>query len=257
MDTYRNMFSINDKNALVVGAGGLGREIVAGFLQNGCNVALASRTLKDINVLKETADKYQRKLIPIKTDITDNDSVQEMVNNVVNHLSSIDILVNAAGINILKSAEDYDESSWNKVMDINVKGVHLVTKAVGKVMIKQRYGRIVNISSVKSILGFSQDYLAYCTSKGAINMYTKQIACEWAKYGITSNAVAPTFIRTPINSFQLDNKDFYNSLIARIPLGRIGTAKDLVAGIIYLCSDAASFVTGQILGIDGGITAIQ
>ena len=124
-------------------------------------------------------------------------------------------------------------------------------------MIPNRYGRIVNLSSVKGFIGTKQDYIAYCTSKGATNMYTKQLACEWGKYGITCNAIAPTFVRTPINSFQLDDPVFYEKLTDRIPLGRIGREEDIAAAALYLCSDAASFVTGQILGVDGGLTAMQ
>lgn len=124
-------------------------------------------------------------------------------------------------------------------------------------MIPNQYGRIVNLSSVKSFIGAKQDYIAYCTSKGAVNMYTKQLACEWGKYGITCNAIAPTFVRTPINSSQLDDPAFLGKLTDRIPLGRIGREEDIAAAALYLCSDAASFVTGQILGVDGGLTAMQ
>lgn len=257
MDSYKDLFSVDNKNALVVGAGGLGKAIASGLLQNGCNVAIASRDINKINAFIKDEGMSNKNLVAIETDILNNMSVEEMINSFKKEFPTLDILINAAGMNILKKAEDYDENSWDKVINLNVKGVHLVTKAAGKIMIAQKYGRIVNISSVRGSLGFIENYLAYCTSKGAINMYTKQIACEWAKYGITCNAVAPTFVRTPINSFQLDNPDFYNRLISRIPLGRIGTPKDVVAAVIYLCSDAASFVTGQILGIDGGLTAIQ
>jgi len=181
-----------------------------------------------------------------------------MLNQIEATLGPVDILVNCAGMNKLLPAEDYDEDSFDKVMGLNVKGTHLVTKAVGKkMMIPRQYGHIINISSVKGTLGTQQDYLAYCTSKGAINMYTKQIACEWAKYGITANAIAPTFVRTPINSFQLDDAKFYSKLVSRIPLGRIGSAKDIAAAAIFLASDASAFITGQILGVDGGLTAIQ
>ena len=124
-------------------------------------------------------------------------------------------------------------------------------------MIEQRYGRILSISSVKSLIGTDQDYIAYCASKGAVNMYTKQLACEWGKYDITVNAIAPTFTRTSINAFQLDDSVFYNNLVSRIPRGRICTSKDLGCTAVFLCSDAADFITGQILCVDGGLTAKQ
>ncbi|MDL2217733.1 SDR family oxidoreductase [Christensenellaceae bacterium OttesenSCG-928-M15] len=257
MDSFKNMFSLEGKNALIVGAGGLGYPIAAAMMQNGANIALADIRVDALAELEEETKKEGRKFLAVKTNILDNAQVEAMVELVHKTFSRIDILVNAAGMNVLKKAEEYDEETFDRVMDLNVKGTHLVTRAVGNIMIQQKYGRILSISSVRSILGMPQDYLAYCASKGAINMYTKQLACEWAKHGITANAIAPTFTRTPINSFQLDDPAFYNKLVARIPLGRICTSKDLAAAAVYLASDAAAFVTGQVLGVDGGITIIQ
>ena len=257
MDNYKNMFSLEGKTALVVGSGGLGLPIASALMQNGANIAVADIRIDGTDELKQQTVAEGKLFLAIKTNILDTKNIDQTVEQVLKEFGKIDILVNAAGMNVLKKAEDYDEATWDIVMDLNVKGTHLVTKAVGKAMIAQKYGRILNISSVRSILGMSQDYIAYCASKGAINMYTKQIACEWAKYGITCNALAPTFTRTPINSFQLDDPVFYNKLVARIPLGRICTPRDLAAAAVYLCSDAACFVTGQILSVDGGITIIQ
>lgn len=258
MDNYKNMFALTGRKALIVGgAGGLGMHISAALMQNGADIAIADMDPSRTQELEQETLAAGLQFMGIKTNILNTASIDEMVAEVISKFGRIDILINAAGMNILKKAEEYDEESWDKVMDLNVKGTHLVTKAVGKHMIEQHYGRIISISSVRSILGMPQDYLAYCASKGAINMYTKQLACEWAKYGITCNAVAPTFTRTPINAFQLDDPEFYNKLVSRIPMGRICTPKDISAAMVYLASDAASFVTGQILGVDGGITIIQ
>ena len=257
MEDYKNMFTLENKVALVVGSGGLGGPIASAFMQNGAHIALADINLDGTETLKQDTLAGGKQFLAVKTDILNIADIDRMVEKVFHQFGRIEILVNAAGMNVLKKAEEYDEATWDRVMDLNVKGTHLVTKAVGKVMIPQKYGRILNISSVRGTLGMSQDYLAYCASKGAINMYTKQLACEWAKYGITCNALAPTFTRTPINSFQLDDPVFYNKLVSRIPLGRICTPKDLAAAAIYLCSDAACFVTGHILSVDGGITIIQ
>jgi len=252
------MFSLKNKNALIIGgAGGLGKPIATAFAQNGANIIIADLRIDQANEIKDSVESNGKKFLAIKIDITNEQNTEDMAVIAQKTFGRIDILVNAAGINILKKAEEYDAKTWDRVININLKGIHLTTKAIGKIMIQQRYGRILNISSVRSILGMSQDYIAYCASKGGVNMYTKQIACEWAKYEITCNAIAPTFTRTPINAFQLDDPEFYNKLIKRIPLGRICTVKDIVAAALYLCSDAASFVTGQILGIDGGITIIQ
>lgn len=258
MSEYGNLFSLEGRVALVVGgAGGLGVPISVALMENGADLAIMDLDPSRAEVPEARAKELGRKYFGVKANITNEQSVDEAVEKVIAEFGRIDILVNAAGINVLKPAEDYDEATWDKVMAVNVKGTHLVTKAVGRQMIKQKYGRILSISSVRSILGMPSDYIAYCASKGAINMYTKQIACEWAKHGITCNAVAPTFTRTPINSFQLDDPEFYGKLVERIPLGRICTAKDIAAAMIFLASDAAGFITGQILGVDGGITIIQ
>ena len=144
------------------------------------------------------------------------------------------------------------------VMNLNIHALHNVTREAGKrFMIPQKSGKIVNLSSVKSIIGTDKDYIAYCTSKGALNMYTKQLACEWGKYNINVNAIAPTFVRTQINSFQLDDRSFYDALINRIPLGRIGQKSDIAAAALFLSSPASDFITGQVLCVDGGLTARQ
>lgn len=258
-EIYKNMFTLAGKKALIPGGtGGLGSAIARAFLQNGADVAVCVGHPEKAAQLEEEAEQAGRSFLSLRCDIRDRDDVAEMLDQVDKAFGRIDILVNSAGMNRLLPAEDYDEDTFDQVMDLNVNGIHTVTRAVGKrFMIPNRYGRILNLSSVKGFIGTKQDYIAYCTSKGAANMYTKQLACEWGKYGITCNAIAPTFVRTPINSFQLDDPVFLEKLTDRIPLGRIGREEDIAAAALYLCSDAASFVTGQILGVDGGLTAMQ
>ncbi len=253
---FTNVFSLEGKTALVVGVGGLGEPIAEALLQNGANLVLAGRKLTQ-SPLQEEARALGRKCLLLHVDLQDEASIISMVQRAEEETGGIDILVNAAGVNQLKKAEEYDAETWDFVMGVNLRGLHFVTREVGKGMIARRYGRILSISSVKSIIGTDQDYIAYCASKGALNMYTKQLACEWGKYGITVNAIAPTFTRTPINAFQLDDPVFYDALVKRIPLGRICTAKDLGCAALYLCSDAAAFVSGQVLCVDGGLTAKQ
>lgn len=253
---FTNVFSLEGKTALVVGVGGLGEPIAEALLQNGANLVLAGRKLTQ-SPLQDEARALGRKCLLLHVDLQDEASIISMVQRAEEETGGIDILVNAAGVNQLKKAEEYDAETWDFVMGVNLRGLHFVTREVGKGMIARRYGRILSISSVKSIIGTEQDYIAYCASKGALNMYTKQLACEWGKYGITVNAIAPTFTRTPINAFQLDDPVFYDALVKRIPLGRICTAKDLGCAALYLCSDAAAFVSGQVLCVDGGLTAKQ
>lgn len=253
---FTNVFSLEGKTALVVGVGGLGEPIAEALLQNGANLVLAGRKLTQ-SPLQDEARALGRKCLLLHVDLQDEASIISMVQRAEEETGGIDILVNAAGVNQLKKAEECDAETWDFVMGVNLRGLHFVTREVGKGMIARRYGRILSISSVKSIIGTDQDYIAYCASKGALNMYTKQLACEWGKYGITVNAIAPTFTRTPINAFQLDDPVFYDALVKRIPLGRICTAKDLGCAALYLCSDAAAFVSGQVLCVDGGLTAKQ
>ena len=246
---YAELFSLEGKYALITGGtGGLGGEIARAFMNSGARVAVCGTH-------PERADS---ECLAVKCNICDEDSVNSMMNVIAQEFGTLDILVNCAGKNILMPAEDYDTSSFLDVMNLNINALHIVTREAGKrFMIPKRAGKIVNLSSVKSIIGTDKDYIAYCTSKGALNMYTKQLACEWGKYNINVNAIAPTFVRTAINSFQLDNPEFYNTLVNRIPLGRIGQKQDIASAAIFLCSDAASFITGQILCVDGGLTAKQ
>lgn len=253
---FHQIFSLKGKRALIVGGGGLGGAIAQALMQNGADLMIASKKAQPPEELQELCRQEGRTLQCLPVNLLDEESIGNMVAQAAS-LGRIDILVNAAGINILKKAEEYDAASWDKVMGVNLRGLHLVTRLVGQTMIAQGYGRILSISSVKSLIGTDSDYIAYCASKGAVNMYTKQLACEWGKYGITCNAIAPTFTRTPINAFQLDDPEFYQALVARIPLGRICSTQDLGAAAVFLCSDAAAFITGQILTVDGGLTAKQ
>ena len=257
MDCFKNILNLEGKTALVVGMGGLGKSLAYALMQNGADIITADMYFPESDDFERLCEDEGRKYFKVHVDLLDAASIEQMVEEAERKTGRIDILINAAGINILKKAEDYDAESWDKVLGVNLRGLHITTSAVGRVMIRQRYGRILSISSVKAFIGADSDYSAYCAAKGAVNMYTKQIACEWGKYGITCNAIAPTFTRTPINSFQLDDPDFYNELIKRIPLGRICTTKDLGNAAVFLCSDAAGFITGQILCVDGGLTAKQ
>ncbi len=257
MESFKNAFSLDGRTALVVGFGGLGAPIAQALLENGADVIVADVEVRLTDEISALAEKEGRRIFPLKVNLLDEQSIVNMVAEAANKTGRIDILVNAAGVNRLRKAEEYSAADWDFVLGINLRGLHLVTREVGKIMIAQQYGRILSISSVKSLIGTDEDYTAYCASKGAVNMYTKQIACEWGKYGITANAIAPTFTRTPINSFQLDDPEFYAQLVSRIPRGRICTTRDLGCTAVFLCSDAAEFISGQILCVDGGLTAKQ
>lgn len=259
MMDFQTMFSLQGKKALISGGtGGLGSAIAEAFLRQGAQVAVCGGHPQKAQPLLELAQTIGQKAFSFGCDLTSPRQVNTLLEQVEQQMGGVDILVNSAGINRLMPAEEYSDEDFSHVLDVNLKALHTLTRETGRrFMIPRRYGRILNLSSVKSLIGTSADYIAYCASKGAVNMYTKQLACEWGKYQITCNAIAPTFVRTPINSFQLDDLVFYESLTRRIPLGRIGKESDIAAAALFLCSDASSFITGQILCVDGGLTAMQ
>lgn len=253
------LFSLKGKKVLITGGTkGLGKALAIGFLENGCDVFITSRNIDDIDDIEEVAAENNTKLFAFPCDVTNPSRVEEMVRNADILLGGVDILINSAGIAKLKMVWELDFESWNSVINTNINAMFLVTKAMVPILKQSKSARIINISSMKSILGTSDaGYSAYCASKGAVNMFTKQIACELARFNINCNAVAPTFIKTSINAEQLDNQTFRESLEARIPLGRIGQLNDLFSLAAFLASDASSFITGQVILLDGGINARQ
>lgn len=257
--SIKNLFAPAGSAALITGGtSGLGHAIAEVFLQNGIDVAVCSRHPESAPDLAELAAAEGRRYLPVRCDITDEADVAAMMDTIDAQLGPVLMVINSAGMNILKHAEDYDAASFDKVMDLNVKGTHLVCAAAAKRwMIPAHKGRIVNLSSAKAFLCADRDYAAYCASKGAINMYTQQLGVEWAKFGITVNAIAPTFVRTPINSDRLDDPAFYQKVVGHIPVGRLGEGVDIAAAALFLCSEGADFVTGVTLKVDGGATSLQ
>jgi gluconate 5-dehydrogenase len=253
------IFNLEGRKTLITGGTrGLGREMAFCLLENGCDVFIAARNTADCSDMAGHAAECGRNAFFHSCDVTQSAAVAQMVAAAAGKLGRIDILINAAGMNIIKFLTELDDESWDKVLNLNLRALFMVTREAAKIMRRRHYGRIINLSSMKSVLGTSADgYASYCASKGAVNMFTKQVACELAADGITVNAIAPTFIKTAINAHQLDNPQFRASLEARIPVGRIGQFKDLMGLTLLLASDASEFLTGQIFLLDGGIAARQ
>ncbi len=255
---FASLFRLEDSVAMVVGGyGGIGSELCKGLAYYGARVAVVGRSEKKAKALARVIDRTGGEALGLTGDICHPDDVARLVQTVMDHFGRIDIMINCAGTHADRPAEEYEEKDWDRVVDLNLKGAFLVAQAVGRVMIKQKRGKIINISSVRSVLGIRSGYVAYCSSKGGLNMLTKQLASEWAQYNININAIAPTFIRTELVSHYLNRKEFYESLINRIPMGRVGEPMDLVGATIFLASPASDFITGQILFVDGGVTACQ
>lgn len=255
-----DLFDLSGKASIVTGGGGgLGRAITIGLAKYGSDVAIV-----DVNIdkAKEVAEEIKlkgRRVLIIKTDITKKEEVDDMIKEVLSEFGKIDILVNNAGIARRAKAEQMSEKDWDDVLSVNLKGVFLCSQAVGKVMIKQRRGKIINIASVVGQRGLFHplDFASsYCASKGGVIQLTRALAAEWAKYNIYVNAIAPTYFITEMTRPLLENKEFLSYLRWKIPLQRPGKPEELVGPVVFLASDASSMITGHILNVDGGWTAI-
>lgn len=254
MDT-RKLFDLSGRVAIVSGgSGGIGKALALGLADAGADVVVVGRRL---GPLEETVAEIQaagRKGLAVSADLTDEPQTQAMVQKVLASFPTIDILVNAHGLAVRQPAEDFNIDDWQKVMDINVRGTFIACKAVGKTMIAQNRGKIVNLSSVRGQYGLPRDYAAYSTSKGAVDTLTKTLACEWAKFNIQVNAIAPTIIETELTKAALANPAFAQQMRSRIPMGRWGMPEDLVGICLLFASDASAFITGQVVYVDGGVT---
>jgi len=253
--SFKGLFDLTGRVAIVTGgAGGLGRTTALGLASFGANVVVTSRNIENLKKVANEVQDMGRESLAISADVTKEEAVKKMVKEVVDKFGRIDILITYAGLNVHKPAEEYPLVDWSKIIDVNITGVFLCNREVGKVMVKQQKGKIINASSVRGEYGLPRNYIAYCTSKGAVNMITKQLACEWAKFNICVNAIAPTVVETAITAPMLRDPNFAAMMKARIPMGRWAMPEDLVGCIIFLASDASNFVTGQIIYIDGGVT---
>ena len=252
---YRKLFDLTGRVAIVTGgAGGLGRPTSLGLADFGANVVVTDIKREALEKVKSEIEQLGREALAIPCDVTNPEDVKNLVKQTMDKFGRIDVLVTYAGRNIPKPAEEYPYEDWQSIIDLNVTGVFLCNQQVGKVMIEQKRGKIVNVSSVRGRYGLKRNYVGYCTSKGAVDMITRTLACEWAKFNVLVNAIAPTVVETPLTAHILANPDFAKSMKDRIPLGRWGFPDDLIGAVIYFASDASNFITGQILYIDGGVT---
>lgn len=249
-----SMYGLKNEVAVITGgSGSIGAEAGLNLASLGAHVVLLGRNKEKLRNIQE---EYQKSGIEIDfgvLNILEKDSVQEAMETVAEKYGKIDILINSAGASHLEDAVDFAEEKWDMIMGVNVKGMFLACQAAGKFFLKQKKGRIVNVSSVRGLQGRARD-MAYAPSKGAVNQLTKSLAIEWAPYNICVNAIAPTFTVTDINREDLKNKEYHDWVVSRIPKRRLCELQYLVGPIAFLCSPCMEFVTGQILYIDGGWT---
>lgn len=257
-----DIYRLDDLVAVVPGgSGGIGSRLSAALAAAGASVAVVGRSAEKAQDVVDQIVAAGGVGIAVAADVTSRDEAARAISEVVDKLGRLDIIVNCVGGGagkVLYDAHEYPDDAWDWIFDLNLTSTWLPTQAAVKAMIAGgRGGRVLNISSVRGQLGINAGYSAYVAAKGAINALTRQEATEWARYGITVNAIAPTFVDTPQVAMLLDDPDFKAGIVNRIPLGRVGTTEDLVGAVLFFCSPASSFVTGQILTIDGGLTATQ
>lgn len=248
-------FSLKDKVALVTGGSkGIGYGMAVGLGESGATVVIASRGEEDLRKAEQSLLDRGITAKGYRLDVTDKVQVEKLIENIVSEFGRLDILINNAGMNIRKPLLEVEENDWDTVLTTNLKGVFLVGQAVAKQMKKQKSGRIINISSILGSVGMGMQ-TSYAASKGGINQLTKVWAEELAEHGIHVNAIAPAYIKTPMTEGWLNDKERYSKIVENTMLKRVGDMEELMGPVVFLASDAASYITGQILHVDGGWTA--
>jgi NAD(P)-dependent dehydrogenase (short-subunit alcohol dehydrogenase family) len=247
-------FSLKNKVALITGGSrGIGRAAAIALAEAGADLALASRKLPDLEKVAAEIKKLGRKCVPIAAHVGKMDEINNLVKRVVDEFGKIDILVNGAATNpSMASALDIDDRAWDSVMNLNLKGLFFLSQAVAKIMKEKGGGKIINIAS---IAGITPDILpVYSISKAGVIMATKVMAQQWAPYNIRANTVAPGLTKTKFSEPLWGNPDILNIAMSRTPLARPAEPEEMAGAILYLASDASSYVTGQVIAVDGGVT---
>ena len=249
------LFDLSGQVALVTGTSrGLGQYFARALARAGADIAMTSRNKKTLGDFAREVEALGRKAFCTDLNVRDYESIQRAVAAVEDHFGKIDILVNNAGCNIRKPALDVTWDDWNTILDTNLRGSFFVAQAVARGMIERGYGRIINIASLSTYVAL-YEVAAYAASKAAVGSLTKSLAVEWSKHGVLVNAIAPGVFKTALNSHLLDSTPRGQEFLTRTPMGRFGKTEELVGAAIYLASDAASFVTGEIIAVDGGFLA--
>lgn len=248
-----NRFKLDGKVAIITGASrGLGAGMSMALAEAGADMVIVARS---ISLLEEVAIKIKklgRQVLPLQVDVSNKSDVDMMVKKAVDTFGEINILVCNAGINRRSPSEDFTEKDWDDVINTNLKGVFLCNQAVGRVMIKQGGGKIINVASTSSVTG-GPNMPAYSASKGGVALLTKSLALEWAKYNINVNAIGPGWFKTEMTKVVYEDEKRYRLILDHIPLKRWGNPmEDLSGMVVYLASDASNFNTGHVMYVDGG-----
>ncbi len=248
-------FSLEGKVAVVTGGtSGIGLALSLGLADAGADVVATARRQKQVDSTAKEIEARGRKTIRIATDVGNRASLENLLAGTLAAFGKVDILVNCAGMIKRTPTIDLAEAEWNNILNINLTGTLRACQVFGRPMLERGYGRIVNIASLNSFVALSE-VAAYAASKAGVASLTRSLAVEWSKQGVTLNAVAPGVFRTDLNAELLDSSPRGKELLMRTPMARFGETEELVGAVVYLASDSASFVTGQILVVDGGFLA--
>ena len=249
---------LDGKVAIVTGAGsGIGRAVAIAAAEAGadCVPTELPERMADLDPLCDEIREMGRRVLPMPLRLPDRSSIDALVVKTVHGMDRVDILVNNAGVNIPREALEVTEEDWDRVLDVNLKGLFFLSQRVAREMIHTGGGKIVNMASQNGVIGY-YNRAAYCSSKAGVVNLTRVLAIEWAKHQINVNAVGPTFILTPLTQSTFDDPVLREDLLSRIPLGRVGQPEDVVGAVVFLASPAADLITGHTLLVDGGWTAV-
>jgi NAD(P)-dependent dehydrogenase (short-subunit alcohol dehydrogenase family) len=249
------LFELKGKVAMVTGSTrGLGEVAALALAKAGADIAVCGRSTTDLARVTAAIKKLGRNASGFQIDVTDSRKVAEAVEQMLDYFGRIDILVNNAGVNYRVPVLEYPEKEWDRVINTNLKGYFLVTRAVAPQMIAHGYGKVINMSSILGAVGLPHQ-VAYASSKGGVDQMTKVMALEWAKLGIRVNAIGPTYFETELVSQIRNDAQRFNFINERTPMGRWGRLPELEGTVIFLASPASDFITGQTIYVDGGWTA--
>ena len=254
----KNLFDLTGKVALVTGASsGLGVQFAKALANQGADIAICARRLDKLEAVKAEIEALGVKCYVHACDAMDPAQVKTTVDDVVAHFGKIDILVNNAGLGLAEPAESQSDDTWTKMIGTNLNGVYYFAREAGRYMVEAGYGKVINIGSIHSTVALPGSPLtAYCATKGAVAMLTKSLANEWAKKGITVNAIGPAYFESEMTAAIFEDPALIGMIAGLCPMGRPGRPGELDGALVYFASDASSYTTGQLLTIDGGWTTV-
>jgi NAD(P)-dependent dehydrogenase (short-subunit alcohol dehydrogenase family) len=252
-----SLFRLDGRRVILVGGyGGIGEVTTRLFAECGAELVIAGRSEEKARALADELAGAGARAIGARVDLADRDSARALVQTCVDELGGLDVLVNLAGIDLEAPAEQFEAEDWRSVIDVNLSGAFWLSQAAGEAMIgAARGGRIIHYSTTRAVAGGRRGFAAYAASKAGLNGLIRQLATEWGKYRITVNGIAPGFVPTELVADAMANEHFVAMMLGRIPFGRFGEPVELAGTTLFLAAPAASFITGQVIFVDGGVTA--